>query len=104
MSAEKELKESIECARAALEKEIREAIIFLREKNHTIPSETLEFMKQASLEKLRHPNCEIKTYWFDYWDRKGHTGSLCIDALTVKNAKIIFEATHPDYGYDEPYC
>ena len=35
-----------------LEKEIREAIVFLREKNQTIPSETIEFMKQASLEKL----------------------------------------------------
>lgn len=34
------------------EKEIREAYIFLREKNHTIPSETLQFMLDASLEKL----------------------------------------------------
>ena len=37
-----------------LEKEIREAIIFLREKNHSIPSDTIEFMKVASLEKLKN--------------------------------------------------
>jgi hypothetical protein len=35
-----------------VEKEIREAYLFLREHNNTIPSETLEFMKDASLEKL----------------------------------------------------
>ena len=35
-----------------IEKEIREAIIFLREHNHTIPSETIEYMKQASLSQL----------------------------------------------------
>lgn len=35
-----------------LEKEIREAHIFLRENNHTIPSDTLQFMLDASLEKL----------------------------------------------------
>lgn len=35
-----------------IEKEIREAIVFLREKNFTIPNETIEFMKRASLEKL----------------------------------------------------
>ena len=38
------------------EKEIREAIIFLREHNHTIPSETLEYMKQASLAQLEKDN------------------------------------------------
>ena len=91
-------------AKEQLEKEIREAVVFLREHNQTIPSETIEFMKAASLEKLRYPDKEIKTYWFDYWDRKGHTGSLSIDALTVENAKLIFEKHYPDYGYDEPYC
>jgi len=43
-------------AKKQLEKEIREAYIFLRENNHTIPSETLEFMKDASLEKLNQIN------------------------------------------------
>ncbi|MGK0175658.1 MAG: hypothetical protein ACI9AT_002045 [Ulvibacter sp.] len=41
-----------EGAKKQLEKEIREAYIFLREKNHTIPSETLQFMLDASIEKL----------------------------------------------------
>jgi len=41
-------------AEQQVEKEIREAIIFLRTENHTIPSETIEFMKQASLEKLKN--------------------------------------------------
>ncbi len=36
-----------------IKKEIREAYIFLREKNMTIPSETLQFMLDASLEKLQ---------------------------------------------------
>jgi len=35
-----------------MKKEIIEAYIFLRENNHTIPSETLEFMKDAAIEKL----------------------------------------------------
>ena len=39
-------------AKKQLEKEIREAYTFLREKNQTIPSETLQFMLDASLEKL----------------------------------------------------
>lgn len=39
-------------AKKQIEKEIREAYIFLRKKNNTIPSETLEFMKDAALEKL----------------------------------------------------
>jgi hypothetical protein len=40
-------------AKKQMEKEIREAYLFLREKNQTIPSETLQFMLDASLEKLK---------------------------------------------------
>ena len=32
---------------------IIDAYLFLRENNHSIPSEVLEFMKRASLDKLR---------------------------------------------------
>ena len=39
-------------ANKMLEMEIRAAYIFLRENNHTIPSDTLQFMLDASLEKL----------------------------------------------------
>jgi len=39
-----------------LEKEVREAYVFLREKNNTIPSETLDFMLDASLEKIKRLN------------------------------------------------
>ena len=39
-------------AKRQMEKEIREAIVFLRDHNHTIPSETIEFMKVASLALL----------------------------------------------------
>ena len=91
-------------ATEAMEKEIREAIVFLRKNNYTIPSQTLEFMKEASLEKLRHPKHEIKTYWFDCWNRHGKTFSKKIIALTVDQAKILFEHKYPNYGYDEPYC
>jgi len=91
-------------ARKQVEREIREAVVFLREHNHTIPSETLEFMKQASLEKLRHPHQEIKTYFFDCWDRHGVPETKEIIALTTHDAKIIFEHEYPELGYDEPYC
>ncbi len=40
-------------AKKQIEKEIREAYVFLREKNTTIPSDTLQFMLDASLEKLK---------------------------------------------------
>lgn len=39
-------------ANKMLEMEIRAAYIFLREKNQSIPSDTLQFMLDASLEKL----------------------------------------------------
>ncbi len=39
-------------AKKQVEKEIREACVFLREKNMTIPSETIQFMLDASIEKL----------------------------------------------------
>lgn len=86
-----------------LEKEIREACVFLREKNQTVPSETIQFMLDASLEKLRHPDQEVKTYWFDCWNRKGKTFTKKIITLSVEQAKIIFEDKYPDLGYDEPY-
>ena len=37
-----------------IELEIRKAYTFLREKNNTVPSETLQFMLDASLEKLNN--------------------------------------------------
>ncbi len=39
-------------AKKQLEKEIRDACVFLREKNQTTPSDTIQFMLDASLEKL----------------------------------------------------
>jgi len=85
-----------------LKKEILEAIIFLRENNHTIPSETLEFMKAASLEKV-NPKKELVTFWFDCWNRKGKTFSKDIQAECPEDAKIIFEARHPNLAFDEPF-
>ena len=38
------------------EQSILEAYIFLRENNHSIPDETLDFMKGASLDKLTEIN------------------------------------------------
>jgi len=48
--------EDLSNAKKQLEKEIREAIVFLRENNQTIPSETIEFMKQSSLDALKELN------------------------------------------------
>lgn len=88
-----------------LENEILEAVIFLRTENHSIPSETIEFMKQASLDKLNnHPDHEIKTHCFDCWDNKGNTYIKYIVALSVDDAQMIFKSKYPDLGYDEPYC
>lgn len=39
-------------AKNQVSKEIREAYVFLRKENNTIPSETLQFMLDTSLEKL----------------------------------------------------
>lgn len=43
-------------AKTQVEKEIREAYSFLRKNNSTVPSETLQFMLDASLEKLEQCN------------------------------------------------
>ena len=50
---EKMKKVALDGASKHLEMEIRAAYIFLREKNQTIPSDTLQFMLDASLEKLK---------------------------------------------------
>jgi hypothetical protein len=89
-------------AEQQVKKEIIEAVIFLREKNHTIPSETIEFMKQASLEKLNATKV-LKTYCFDCWDRNGKTFSKQIHSVSAEDAKILFEVKYPDLGYDEPF-
>jgi len=44
--------ENLNQAKKQIEKEIREAYVFLRKENNTIPSETLEFMKDSAIEKL----------------------------------------------------
>lgn len=36
-----------------MDKDIRNAIVFLREKNNTVPSETLDFMRDASIERAK---------------------------------------------------
>ena len=37
-----------------LKSEVMDAYVFLREKNNTIPSDTLEFMLNAALEKIEN--------------------------------------------------
>jgi len=68
----------LEEAKKQLEKEIRESIVFLREKNNTVPSETLEYMKVASLDKLQgklrteqemHLNMQ---YYMEYCQSNGY--------------------------------
>jgi hypothetical protein len=46
-------------AKKQIEKEIREAYIFLRENNMSVPSETLQFMLDASLDKLQGQSLPI---------------------------------------------
>lgn len=55
-------------AKTQIEKEIREAVVFLREHNHTIPSETIEYMKQASLSQLE---VDFKKKSLSDWDGDG---------------------------------
>lgn len=92
-------------AKQQIEKEIREAIVFLREKNQTIPSDTIEFMKVASLEKLNGDDETDKprTFTFDCWNRKGKTSTKYITATCADEAKMIFETKYPKLGYEEPY-
>jgi hypothetical protein len=47
------IEENLIRAKNQLKKEIMEAYIFLREKNMSIPSDTLEFIKDAALEKIK---------------------------------------------------
>lgn len=89
-------------ARQQTETEIKEAIVFLRKNNQTIPSDTIEFMKQASLEKL-HEELKVKTFAFDCWNRKGKLWTKYVTATCIDEAKMIFESKYPDLGYDEPY-
>lgn len=89
-------------AEQQLEKEIREACVFLREKNH-IPSETIQFILDASLEKINNFPI-VKTYCFDCWKRDGKLKTKYIKSICPEDAKIIFEHKYPDYNYDEPYC
>lgn len=59
--------------------EIRAAYIFLRDKNHTIPSETLQFMLDASLEKLDKitSKSETKSCDFVYHNRSIIKWGIC---------------------------
>jgi len=59
-----------------LHEEIIEAYIFLREKNQRIPSETLDFIKDAAIEKLEEIDKQC-LQMFDYgcnhkWLSIGH--------------------------------
>lgn len=45
--------EPVKSETTQLEKEVRQAYRFLREKNNTIPSETLDFMLRASLNEIK---------------------------------------------------
>lgn len=45
-------------AKLQIEKEIWEAYLFLRNNNNTIPSDTLEFIRDAALEKLKQSGYE----------------------------------------------
>ena len=55
-------------------KSIIEAVVFLREKNQTIPSEVIEFMKQASLKAM---------------DSQSSTGGIEREALNPDFVKVI---------------
>lgn len=46
-------------AKEQIKKEIMEAYTFLREKNHTVPSETLELMKDSALKALEPVNADL---------------------------------------------
>jgi len=89
-------------AEKQVEIEIREACLFLREEHPTLPSETIQFMLDASLAKLKNES-RIKIYWFDAWDRDGKMSSIPIEALGVLSAEAIFKNKYPDLAYDKPF-
>ena len=49
---EKRKDSNIMSAKQQMKDEILEAFIFLRERNHSVPSVTIQFMKDAAIEKL----------------------------------------------------
>ena len=76
-----------------IEKEIREAYIFLRENNTTIPSDTLQFMLDASLEKLLGSigYTEGKKILTDNIDRINKYGRHQFDRGSMKLSMVSFE-------------
>lgn len=44
-----------------------------------------------------------KTYFFDCWKRDGISKTKTIIASSEKDAKLLFEAKHPDWAFDSPY-
>ena len=67
-------------AKEQISKEIMEAYIFLRTNNMTIPSETLEFIKDSSLKALKvainyTPGCET----FDCGDNRVSGDLKCLE-------------------------
>ena len=70
-------------AKKKIEKEIREAYVFLREKNMSVPSETLQFMLDASLEKLQGQSLPIDSvnhsdkHKMELWDLMQYYMEYC---------------------------
>jgi hypothetical protein len=73
-----------------IEKEIREAVVFLRKNSQTIPSATIQFMKDASIEKLKQgqtlpinsvSDCNMQGFMEHYQNSKHTFTDKAIDVL-----------------------
>jgi hypothetical protein len=69
-------------AKTQIEKEIREAVVFLRENNQTIPSETIQFMMEASIEKLKMQDFKIRLEEFKVLKAKCNVKKGYMQGLT----------------------
>lgn len=83
-------------ARESLRKEIIEAHIFLRTHNQTIPSETLEFIKCAALEKLESGSPKVENTT---------TPALNLHGVVLRSEQLPDDLDHdPILDGDDPHA
>jgi hypothetical protein len=82
--------ETNKTAEAQVKKEIIQAYVFLREKNMSIPSETLDFIKDAAIEKLEQTSTlqkeleELRLYKYALKQARNHCGAEIGESIEEK--------------------
>jgi hypothetical protein len=77
-------------AQKQIEKEIREACVFLREKNMTIPSDTIQFILDASLEKIKQLEPKVNELPSDEEKKFPDCNCYCDEWLPINEVGEIY--------------